>query len=247
LLRESPVEYYWRKIARNAPPRKSDALDYGTLLHSWAEIGESDFWPRVVVAPDSCVTATGALSKKADEWLKNLEPSAIAISPADHDKLRAQTKALLDNPEVRRIIEARIDAEFNITWNWNGHACRCRCDGATPDFLFDWKTTRDKSPLRTWWRSVIDFGYHLQSAMYQNAATAAGWPDSRMQFVVTSTVWPYECAVVVLPERLIERGRQECLRLLDELQMRLDLDQWHRLDSHGVCELSCPEWAMKGE
>lgn len=247
LLRESPVEYYWRKIARTAPPRKSDSLDYGTLLHSWAELGEENFWPRTAVAPDSCVTATGALSKKADEWLKSLDPQLIPISPADEKKLRDQTRALLENEDVLAINAARIDAEFNIAWRWNGHACRCRVDGATPDFFFDWKTTSDKNPEKVWFSSVLKWGYHLQSAMYQSAAVAAGWPAHRMVFIVTSTVWPYENCVVHLPEPLIEIGRRECLRLLDELQMRLDLNEWKRLGSRGVRELYCPAWAMKGE
>jgi hypothetical protein len=246
-LRESPLAFYWRFIARSAPPHKSDALAYGSLLHTWAELGADAFWPNVVVAPDTLVTATGALSKRADEWLKGLDSQSIPVSPADFDKLRAQTNALLRNPEVARIIEARTDAEFNIRTAWHGHPIRCRVDGATADFFYDWKTTRDLSPMRDWWRSVLQFGYHLQSAMYQHCAVQAGWPEHRMRFIVTSTVWPYECCVVVLPERLIEKGRRECVRLLDELRNRLDWDVWTRLDSHEVCELPCPEFAMRGE
>lgn len=246
-LRESPVAFYWRHIAREAPPRKSESLDYGTLLHTWAELGEEDFWPRVAAAPDSLVTATGALSKKADDWLKGLDPTRIPISPADRDKLRAQTTALLANPEVQRLLAARTDAEFNVRWKWNGHDVRCRVDGATPDCFFDWKTTRDSNPMRTWWRSVLDFGYHLQSAMYQSAQEAIGMPPSRMRFIVTSTVWPYENCVVVLPEPMVERGRLECLRLLEELRNRLDWGVWERFGSQEVCELTCPEWALKGE
>ena len=246
-LRESPLAFYWRHVARSAPPNKSEALAYGSLLHTWAELGAESFWPRVIVAPDTLVTATGALSKKADEWVKSLDPEAIPVSPADFDKLRAQTNALLRNPEVVRIIEARVDAEFNLRTEWAGHKVRCRVDGATAGFFFDWKTTRDFSPMRDWWRSVLQFGYHLQSAMYQHCAMQAGWPAHRMRFIVTSTVWPYENCVVVLPERLIEKGRRECVRLLDELRNRLDWDVWTRLDSHEVCELPCPEFAMKGE
>ena len=244
-LRESPLVFSHRFVSRDAPPYKSDALDYGTLLHSWAEIGEHDFWERVVVAADSLVTATGALSKKADEWLKSLDPGLIPLSPADRDKLRAQTNRLLADRDVRELLESRVDAEFNVRWQWNGHKVRCRVDGMTPSVFFDWKTTRDKAPSRTWFHSVKEYGYHLQSAMYQSAMEAMGMPSERMRFIVTSTVWPHECFVCVLPERLVDIGRRECLRLLDELQQRLEFDCWSRLDSQGVCELYVPEWAMR--
>lgn len=245
-LRDSPLAFYWHFIAREAPPYQSDSLTYGSLLHTWAEIGEEEFWPRVDVAPDSLCTATGSLSKKADTWLADLGPDRIPVSPADRKKLRDQTNVLLANAEVQALIRDRVDAEFNIRWSWAGHDCRCRVDGATSDCFFDWKTTRDSHPLKTWWRSVLDFGYHLQSAMYQAAGVAAGWPEERMRFVVTSTVWPHECAVVVLPHALVSRGRDECLRLLDELESRKEWDFWDRYESQGTTELFVPAFALKG-
>lgn len=246
-LRESPLEFYHRHEAKSAPARNSEALAYGTLLHTWAEVGEQEFWPRVERCPDALATSAGAFSSKAKDWLAALDPTRIAIAPADYQKLRDQTRALLDNPDVVEIISQAVDAEFNLRWQWNGHAVRGRIDGATDRFFFDWKTTRDKNPEKDWWRSAIQFGYHLQSAMYQAGGIAAGWPDERMRFIVTSTVWPYENCVVVLPQRLIDIGRRECLRLLDELEMRRDLNCWHRLTTHGVRELYVPAYAMREE
>lgn len=241
-LRESPLAFYHRYVRREAPPKSSSSLTYGSLLHTWAEIGDAEFWRRAIAPPDSLVTATGALSKKGEEWLAGIDPDRIPVCPADESKLRPQTQALLANPEVQRIIADTVDAEFNVRWQWNGHKVRARVDGATSEYFYDWKTTRDEAPARTWFRSVLDFGYHLQSAMYADAACALGYPMHRMRFIVTSTVWPYECHVCVLPERIIEAGRVACLRLLDELQTRLEWDCWQRLDSQEVCELYFPNW-----
>lgn len=246
-LRESPLAFYWRFIAKQHAGPKSDSLAYGTLLHTWAELGPDEFWPKVVVAPDSLVTATGAFSAKAKDWLANIEPGLIPVSPADKEKLTAQTDALLANKQVRKIVEARVDAEFNIRTTWNGHAIRCRVDGATPEYFYDWKTTRDFAPQREWWRSVMQFGYHLQSAMYQHCALQCGWPPHRMRFIVTSTVWPHECGVYVLPEALIAKGERECLRLLEELRQRLDWNVWHSVDSDEASELPVPSYVLRGE
>lgn len=256
LLRESPVAFYWRYIAKSSPPASSDALSYGTLLHTWAELtglsymrGERtdrDFWQRAVRPEAGFVTAAGALTAKGKEWAATLTGGEIVLCPADEEKLRPQTKNLLENPKVVELLIDSVDHEFNISWKWNGHDCRARVDGATHGFLYDWKTTRDKYPLQTWWRSALEYGYHLQSAMYQNAALTAGWPSEPMRFIITSTVWPYECAVRWLPAKVIEAGRKDCLRLLEELRTRTDFDVWHRTDSHECGELYFPAYALKG-
>ena len=247
LLRESPAAFYDRFIARLSPDAHgSDALAYGTLLHLWAELGERQFWPRVVRPLDTLVTAAGALNANGKKWIATLEPDQIPLAPADEAKLRPQTLRLLGCPAVQEILADVQDVEFNVQWSWNGHACRGRIDGRTSRFLFDWKTTRDKHPSSQWWRSALEFGYHLQSAMYQHAASLAGWPDEPLRFIVTSTVYPYDCCVRWLPPQVVEHGKRECLRLLDELQMRRDFDMWESFDSQSASELYFPAYALKG-
>jgi hypothetical protein len=209
-------------------------------------VGDAEFWKRCVQPPDNLVTATGALSKKGEDWLKEQSPDSFVLTPADRSKLRPQTQALLANPEVKRIVADTRDREFNVRWRMGGHDVRSRVDGRTDSFFFDWKTTSESAPARNWWRSVLDFGYHLQSAMYADSACAMGFEPHRMRFIVTSTVWPYECLVCVLPQQVIDNGKRECLRLLDELQTRKAWDCWHRLDSQEVCELKFPAFALKG-
>ena len=248
LLRDSPAAFYDRFISK-IPPQEghsSDALAYGTLLHLWAELGEERFWPRVVRPTDSLVTAAGALNAAGKKWASTLEPDQIPLAPADEAKLRPQTLRLLACPAVQEIIRDTVDVEFNARWRWNGHACRGRIDGRTSRFLFDWKSTRDKHPSQQWWRSALEFGYPLQAAMYQHAASLAGWPDEPLRFIVTSTVYPYDCCVRWLPPQVVEHGKRECLRLLDELQMRRDFDMWDSFDSQSACELYFPAYALKG-
>jgi hypothetical protein len=44
----SPIEYYERFVAKTASPKYGDSLSDGTLLHSWAEVSDEEFWDRVV-------------------------------------------------------------------------------------------------------------------------------------------------------------------------------------------------------
>lgn len=246
-LRSSSLAFYLRHVARTAPPKSGDALSFGTLLHLWAELTDTVFWERAIVAPESVCTATGAIGAKGKEWAKTLDPLSIPLSIADADKLKPQTRQILRNRAARRLLEEATDREFNIRWQWHGHKVRCRVDGATVNEFYDLKTTRDADPLRTFHHSVGEYGYHLQAAMYGSAAVAAGWPEHRMVFIVTSTVFPFTCECVRLPEPLMEAGRRQCLALLDELQQRLEWDCWEPSSYGEVHELKCPKYMLKGD
>jgi hypothetical protein len=241
-LASSPLAFYLRHIRRVAPPKSGDSLSYGTLLHLWAEVGEQDFWQRAAIAPASVATSAGQLGKASEEWAKTLAADAIPVSPADAEKLRLQTEQILLNDAARECIEQSIDREFNVRWVWNGHAMRCRCDGATSSYWYDFKTTRDYKPLDSFWRSVSDYGYELQAAVYESAAVAAGWPRHGLRFIVTSTVWPHHCEVVTLPEAVVQRGRKKALALLAELQQRREWDSWLPSTYGRVHELECPKF-----
>lgn len=245
-LDSSPLSFYLRHERKVAPPKSGDALAYGSLLHLWGEWGDPEFWRRAQIAPSDVVTATGQLGRAAEGWLKSLPKDAVALAPADAAKLRAQTEQILANDAARECIENSMDREFNVRWLWHGHAMRCRCDGATADYWYDFKTTRESDPKATAWKAVSDWRYDIQSAVYEAAATAAGWPPHRLRFIFTSTVWPHHCAVVTLPDSVVRRGRKRALELLAELQQRREWDSWLPADYGKVHELECPRFMHEG-
>ena len=239
----SPLAYYQRTELKIAPARESEALSFGTLLHSWAELTPALFWPRVARAPDSCLTAAGALSPKAAaKWKADLPPDAIPVSPSDFKKLTDQTAQILANPAAAALLANSIDREFNIRFMWEGHPMRSRIDGATEEGFYDLKTTRDADPRKSFWSAVRSWGYDLQSAIYQQASYCCGWPEHRLTFIVTSTVWPHHCCVGVLPQRVIARARTRALSLLADLQQRKEWGSWNPADYGQVIEFDCPNF-----
>ena len=240
-LATSPVEYYERFVAKTAPPKTGDSLSYGTLLHLWAEVGEEKFWDTAIEPPSNFLTPTGQLSKTAAAWVKEQGDDACILTPADREKLWAQTRQILANKLSREILENSIGAEFNVRWDHEGHACRCRCDGATEDYWYDLKTTREVNPLKTFSRAVEDYHYEIQAAHYLNAAMQCGWKRHRMQFIATSTSYPYRCEVIYLPDALLRKGERMVSRLLKELDRRTKWGAWLP-DTYGQAhELACPK------
>jgi hypothetical protein len=156
-----------------------------------------------------------------------------------------QTRQILANAAAVRLLDGAVDHEFNVRFNWAGHDCRCRCDGATPTTWWDLKTTKEVNPLRTAWRAVQDFGYDIQAAFYGEASVQAGWDPHPLHFIFTSTVPPHLCCVVTLPPEVMARGRTRCLQLMAELKQRKEWNQWLPADYGEVHELECPAF-MKG-
>jgi hypothetical protein len=226
----SPVAYYRRYVAKDAPERTGAQFDHGKLLHTWGELlvgtDASAFWSRVVTCPLHLTTATGQLGKAADSWLADQAPDAIPISPTTEKVLREQTKQILENPAAVDCLMAATHKEFNIAFEVDGLPCKCRVDGATPDFFYDFKTTRDADPDETFHRVCLDFKYELQAAFYLIGGMQAGWPRHRMQFIATSTTYPYHCAVMALPESVLQEAEARVYALLRELEQRRALNWW---------------------
>jgi hypothetical protein len=246
LLARSPLRFYHRYVERVSGETYSSALTYGTLLHAYFELGTEEFYRQAQRPDPSLLTKSGSLSVKGQSWAMDLPKDAFILTPDDEKKLKHQVSRLMELEPVREILAARTDAEFNVRFNWGGHACRSRVDGATPSFFYDWKTTRVEDPLNEFARHAVDLGYHMQAAMYEAARLAMGHPRSRMVFIVTSTAYPHECCCVRLPHDLIELGRQQCLRLLDELKCRQEWGFWHRYETQEISELKVPAYLMKG-
>lgn len=246
LLSKSPLKYYHRYIKKVGELTYSPALNYGTLLHAYFELGEVDFYKNACRPDGEHLTKSGALSVKGQKWAAELPKDSFVLTPDDEKKLKSQVVRLLELEPVQQILAETIDREFNVRFEWDGHKCRSRVDGATADFFYDWKTTRVENPLEEFARHAVDLGYHMQSAMYEAARLAMGHERSRMVFIVTSTVFPYECCCVRMPHELIEQGRQKCLQLLQELKSRTEWNFWHRYQTQEISELSVPAYLMKG-
>lgn len=245
-LLHSPEEFYNSFVLGQRGGVASPSLSYGTILHAFFELGQEVFWGSVVRPEPGEITATGVLSKKGEERrVQLLAEDKFLLPPAEEQRLRMQVDNLLKLRVIRESIADRTDAEPNIRFVWRGYACRCRIDHLGPGYLLDWKTTKARDPRREWWRSVLDFGYHLQAALYLEAARIAGIDATEMRFAVTSTT-SGKCVVAKLPKVVLDHGRRECVRLLAELESRKEWGNWTDMQDDGVTELEFPAFATKG-
>lgn len=238
---DSPLLYHSRYVTRTLPPLSSDALRHGTLLHEWFEYGDA-LLDRVAVPPPSTLTSTGLVGKKADDWAKqHAGPDAIILSPKEAQQFNLERKALDSHPLVRELRQDIVDRELSCRWDTpEGDRLKCKFDALTREFALDLKTTREQDILSGFWKSVLDFKYHLQDAWYQRGMEAMGMEAHPLRFIVISTTLPHDVQVVTLPDKVIAEGQRLMDRALADLRLRESLDWWLP-DTHGeMVELSFP-------
>lgn len=247
LRSQGPLYFKKRFLAHSIPSPQSDSLARGTLVHEWAEQGAGVWWGRVAIVPPEFIGANGALLKAGQAWRDSLPPDAIALKQFEVESYRAQFAQLRGNAVFRRLTEETEHREFSIrgVCQDSGLQIRCRPDAATEWCLWDLKTTRDQQPLKTFHKSVHDYGYGFQAALYLKLARLAGFSPSQFVFVVSSTVPPFECHAVVLPQAYLEQSDRQVTETCRDLVSRLALDHWQCPEAGQLTELFMPHWTME--
>lgn len=187
-LHRSPAHYYaW--VTGEAEDEDSPALRFGKAFH----------------------TAT-------------LEPSkyvASARTKKDRDDAEAiagMVASVRRHPVAGPLVEC-CDPEVTLVWGASGVRCKGRLDGYNPmgdPTAFDLKSTSDASP-EGFAKSVANYGYARQEAMYRDGLEALGEPLARFYFVAVEKAPPYAVAVYELHDAWVEMGRRTIARDLDRL------------------------------
>jgi hypothetical protein len=244
-LKRSVAEFYQRYILDSWPDKEeSDTLKLGSLVHCMA-LEPEKVNERFAVAPEvDGRTKEGKAAKAA--FAETIQGKTI-VSSGVFDRAVTCHMALQSHHEAAAILKfsERSDAmiERPIHGEWNGVAV-----AGTPDLvvlelglIVDVKTTSDASPAE-FSKSVVNYGYHRQAAMYLELCQQAYGMADRFVFVVVKTAPPYEVAVYELNYPSVMQGRTELLELLDEHKRRSESGDWSADWQKGVIELPLPRW-----
>ena len=246
-----PVWYAARHVFETATPFSSAATSLGTLVHAALELGFEVYERDVVVVPTKFVTASGSLScsREAKEWREQQGPGAILATSGELFVVNRMIEQFQQNSLARELYERVTHREVSCFGRLHtGHLLRCRFDAITEDgWLLDWKTTREKHPLKTFHAACIEHGYAYASALYSMLAAMSGVSERRLTFVAMSTTAEYEVQVVEIPEVLVQRCEQQIIDDLFEIDDRHETGNWLPTGYGELHTLRFPEWAMRTE
>jgi hypothetical protein len=188
-----------------------------------------------------------------DEWAA-LEAEAGAgyvLRPDDWEVCIRSRDAVHGNRAAAKMLTGNGRTELTCVWKdgRTGVTCKGRLDRHSPDLpggaIVDLKTARDASP-REFERSIFQYRYFQQAAMYLEGAHALGIDIEHYVIVAVEKTPPYGVAVYRLTEPVIDEGRK-LLRPLLELYERLEeipMAQWPCYPEI-VTDIAIPNWGWR--
>lgn len=240
LMRDkSPAHVRWDM---EHPSEQTAALILGAAVHT--AVLEPDLFPQLYVRAPAGDRRTKAVK---DAWatLEDLHPNATLLAPKDFDTCIAIRDAVAAHPATQHMLEG--DAECSAVWRdeETGVLCRGRFDDLAAGIgaITDLKTTTDASPFR-FPRTVYDYGYHIQAAMYLRGAAALGLNVDSFGIIAVEKEPPYAVAVYQLEPAAIYDGGRELDKLLAQWAECERTGCWPSYDTN-IVKIDLPAWAPK--
>jgi exodeoxyribonuclease VIII len=194
----------------------SAAFAFGRAAHTLCLEGEGVFYNEFAVSP-----AFDKRTKEGKERFAEFQAAAAGkdvITEADFELILDIRDALNQHPFAKTILKEGI-SEQTVIWNdsTTGIRCKCRPDRIPSNgrgVIVDLKTTSDAGEY-AFSRSVVNYGYARQAALYLDGYNAAAGADvDAFVFVTVEKTAPYRVATYLLDDDFIRWGRDEYRRLL---------------------------------
>lgn len=235
---KSPAHY----LASLTTPRKeTEAMRIGTLFHT------------LVLEPEKANFVVGPnINKNTKEW-KAFKAEAeaagqVVIDEGDNAMLQGMVASIKTHPAASALLSGPGIAEGSCWWydERSGELCRCRPDFYREDgILVDLKTTEDAS-LAGFTKSVANFRYAVQAAMYADGVeTSTGMPIRAFAFIAVEKQPPFATQCFQLDFQATEVGRVTYQNLLLDLA-DCKINGKFPAYSDKVETISLPNWALKG-
>lgn len=240
-LRRSPLHYQHRLLN----PKETAPLSLGRAAHCSVLEPERFDRDHAVWTRRTKSGKLGPRNGKFWEAFKAENAGRTIISEDEHSDVVAIQRAVRGNRDAMRYLE-HGDPEVTMQWYVLDHLCKGRADWLTvvdgEPVLVGLKTARD-CRLHQFGRQAAQLGYHLQWAFYRDGyATITGRLPKVVEIVVENEA-PHAVVVYVIPDEILQRGFDEYMALLEQLDECNRNKSWPG-PAIGEQVLSLPPWAF---
>jgi hypothetical protein len=226
-------------------PPESDASHFAIGKAAHDLILDGAGWPdRYHVLPEGF---TRAGTKKWADAIADADAAEAAgktiIRHDDHATVLAMAEAIKRHPISKALIRGK--AEKTIAWKdkETGVWLRCRPDFLPDDLRFipDYKSTASAAP-KDFERSVFNYGYALQAALYlEGIAAVFGEDDRQFFFISQEKDPPYIVQPYCLSQSAYEYGRREMRKAINIFANCLNANKWPSY-SEDFVTIDLPLW-----
>lgn len=257
---KSPAHYQWYITH---PHETKDSFDLGSAVHAkvlgvGAEIavypdgsGPETFEYEGVVL-NTVLSKTGALGTNAS---KAFEAAARKDGKVPVKRVTARVvdriaESVLGNQTARALFEGgEPEVSIFATDPDTGVGLRGRLDYLRPATIADLKTTAGEASESGFSKTVFNFGYHVQFALYEHIYELITGDRLPWLWVVVETEAPYVTSVFALGEDEQKMGRDDARRAIDTYARCRDTGIWpayrHANTRGGAIGLvKAPTWSI---
>lgn len=240
LIARSPFLY------RYSPPREqTKAMLIGSAFHTMT-LEPGLFGDLFAVRPAGIDNRTKSGKEALAEFAKEHAGKSI-LDADDAEKIKAMASAVWSNRSAANMLTDG-EAETSI-FHIDEHTdelVKVRPDWMVEDLLVDLKSTEDASP-EAFARSCWNYRYFVQAAFYLDVANSRlEWPRfNNFCFIACEKSPPYQVAVYVADQQMVEAGRAEYRRCLNLYHQCRLTDTWPGINDGRIIPIGLPAWAAR--
>jgi len=228
-MNDSPEKFKWFS---EHPVEQTPAMAFGSACHKMI-LEPNDFGNEYAVAPAGVDKRTKDGKAIWEAFMAENEGKEIV--PADKAEAMAGMEAALEAcPLAHYLIRGDGQTEVPVFWTdpETGEKCKAKCDRVLKDqdgkyYIVDYKTT-GSAQTDKFNRSIINYGYAFQAAMYSEGLQIALDLGYRPEFVFVAQEKeaPFSVNVIRVSPEVMEYGKKQYRMLLDKLHTCKELDEW---------------------
>lgn len=243
-ISESPEKFRYYK---DHPQEPTPALLFGQALHKLV-LEPDGFFDEFAVSP----VVDRRTKQGKEEWAEFCQSNGnkTIIDGATFEKCRDMAESLLSNPYVGKLLNGEHEKPYFWKDDMTGEDCKCRVDSITEikgnQIIVDLKTTADAS-TDAFMRSAINYGYHVQAAMYSEGVKKNTGKTPLFVFIAIEKDPPYSVNILQADELFTKYGYDVFRELIGTYHdCKQSNNWWGYLGKYGVINnLNLPAWLAK--
>ncbi len=223
---------------------QTDAMRIGSAFHDYLLRAEL-FKTKWAILPEGHKGTT----KEGKELKATLEAThgENILKHDDLSELMLMSAGVKANSFSKVLLENVTDTELTLVWNEDGVDCKARIDAVCKfgdkTLLLDLKTARagDKDDFE---RSLVNYGYHIQSAHYLAGAKACGLikgDNNDFIHIVVEKDAPYLTANYCIDDGSLDLAQIQRYEAMRKYKLALETNQWPGYPAE-IQTVALPHW-----
>lgn len=238
----SPAHY---KQSIDEPPKETDALRFGSLLHCLV-LEPDDFERNFAVEPIVNKRTNAGKEYLAEFYEENA--GKMFVTAEQMDLANTLKEEIYKHPIANKLLNGKGENEIALFWEdeETNVKCKCKIDRIKNGIIIDLKSTRSAKP-EDFMRDAYNYGYHRQSAYYcKGYEKCYNETPKGFVFITVEKEPPYAVTVFEATELFKEVGGIEIGNLLAVYKSCIDLGEFPSYDGFEpkIHALDLPNWVL---